>query len=74
MNAARTSTYFHIHLVSDSTGETLNVVADVCLGATILGAAFTTYLYLARPTVHTSANQGRGGRITVSPGSVSGVF
>jgi [pyruvate, water dikinase]-phosphate phosphotransferase / [pyruvate, water dikinase] kinase len=26
MNAARTSTYFHIHLVSDSTGETLNAM------------------------------------------------
>lgn len=26
MSAARTSTYFHIHLVSDSTGETLNAM------------------------------------------------
>jgi regulator of PEP synthase PpsR (kinase-PPPase family) len=26
MNAARTATYFHIHLVSDSTGETLNAM------------------------------------------------
>ena len=31
MTAARFATYFHVHLVSDSTGETLNAMAKaVC--------------------------------------------
>jgi hypothetical protein len=46
-----------------STGQTLNVVSDVFLGATILAAGVTTYLYLTRPSVRASGQ-----------GAVQGIF
>lgn len=42
-----------------STGQTLNVASDVLLGATVVAAAVTTYLYLARPSVPASARTAR---------------
>ena len=53
-----------------STGQTLNVVSDVCLGATILGAAATAYFYFTRPTVPASSATG----VLVLPGGISGRF
>ncbi len=53
-----------------NTGQTLNVVSDVCLGATILGAAATAYFYLTRPTVPASSATG----LLVLPGGISGRF
>lgn len=44
-----------------STGQTLNVVSDVFLGATIIGAAVTTYLYLTRPSVRAVTLSPRSG-------------
>jgi hypothetical protein len=35
--------------------QTLNVVTDILLGMTIIGAGVTTYLYVSRPTVTTEA-------------------
>jgi hypothetical protein len=38
-----------------STGETLNVVTDVCLGGAVAAAAVTTILFAGRPTVESTA-------------------
>ena len=57
-----------------SSGQTLNVVSDVFLGATILGAAATAYFYFTRPTVPASTDQGRATGIVVLPGGVAGRF
>jgi hypothetical protein len=53
-----------------STGQTLNIVSDVCLGATILGAAATAYLYFTRPTVPATPTAG----VLVLPGGILGRF
>jgi hypothetical protein len=57
-----------------TSGQTLNVVSDVCLGVTILGAAATAYLYFTRPTVVAGENPGRSTGIMVLPGGVGGRF
>ncbi|HVY49801.1 MAG TPA: hypothetical protein VHB21_28095 [Minicystis sp.] len=41
-----------------SSGQTLNAVTDVLLGAAIVGAGITTYLYVARPSVAASSGGG----------------
>jgi hypothetical protein len=56
-----------------TSGQTLNVVSDVFLGVTILGAAATAYLYFTRPTVPGGKSPGRTG-IVVLPGGVAGRF
>ena len=40
-----------------SSAQTLNVVTDVLLGLTVIGAGVTTYLYLSRPTVTSATGQ-----------------
>jgi len=47
-----------------SSAQTLNVVTDVLLGLTVIGAGVTTYLYLSRPTVTTSTQTGKAGKRT----------
>jgi hypothetical protein len=49
--------------------QTLNVVTDVLLGLTVVGAAVTTYLYLSRPTV-TSTNAATLTRVLSSQGVI----
>lgn len=53
-----------------STGQTLNVLSDVFLGATILGAAATAYFYFTRPTVPATPTAG----VLVLPGGIAGRF
>ncbi len=38
-----------------SSGQTLNLVTDVCLGAAVIGAVVTTVLFVGRPTVESPA-------------------
>ena len=62
----------HASELRDKT-QTLNVVADVCLGATVVAAAVTTYFYLTRPAVRT-ANRAVSIGIVVGPTGVAGRF
>lgn len=48
-----------------STGETLNLITDVCLGGAVVAAAVTTILFVGRPTVESPAQM--GGRFDVVP-------
>jgi hypothetical protein len=60
-----------------SSGKTLNVVSDVLLVGTIIGAVATVYLYVTRPSVTaTRANVGAQTKPTLSfvPGTLSGTF
>lgn len=60
-----------------SSGQTLNVVSDVLLVGTIIGAAATVYLYVTRPSVQ-KAGQKVGAqskpRLSFVPGTLSGTF
>jgi hypothetical protein len=56
-----------------STGQTLNLASDICLGATIVAAAATAYFYFTRPTVPGSEEK-RSMGLVVSPGGVAGSF
>jgi hypothetical protein len=38
-------------------GQTMNLVSDICLGAAVVAAGVTTYLYFARPTVEVASPQ-----------------
>jgi hypothetical protein len=64
---------FHVSQAQSvkSSGQTLNVLTDVLLGGAIVGAAVTTYLVLARPTVeHSSASAGGGPTATLPTGPI----
>jgi hypothetical protein len=51
-----------------STGETLNVVSDVCLGGAVVAAAITTILFVGRPSVESPADaQAASTRVRVVP-------
>jgi hypothetical protein len=50
-----------------STGETLNVITDVCLGGAVIAAAVTTILFVGRPTVESPAPAQMGERFRVLP-------
>jgi hypothetical protein len=53
-----------------SSGKTLNVVSDVLLVGTIIGAVATVYLYVTRPSVPRSQSVG----LSFVPGTLSGTF
>ncbi len=46
-----------------SRGQTLNAIADGCLGGAVLGAILTSYFVLARPTVDHPAGSGPTGPV-----------
>ena len=54
-----------------STGQTLNVLSDILLVGTLVGAAVTTYLYVTRPTLPSSSAQTYGFTL---PRAISGRF
>ena len=49
----------HVSAANDtrSSGQTLNVITDIFLGAALIGAGVTTYLVLTRPTVERPQTQ-----------------
>jgi hypothetical protein len=55
-----------------SSGKTLNVVSDVLLVGTIIGAAATVYFYVTRPSVPATAGRNTG--LSLVPGMLSGTF
>lgn len=61
-----------------SSGQTLNVVSDVLLVGTIIGAAATVYLYVTRPPAMKAPVMNVGGQTKPSlsfvPGTLSGTF
>lgn len=59
-----------------SSGKTLNVVSDVLLVGTIIGAAATVYLYVTRPSVARVGGETRAPKPSLSlvPGTLSGTF
>lgn len=56
-----------------SSGKTLNVVSDVLLVGTIIGAAATAYLYVTRPAVPSSSRPA-GAAMSFVPGILTGTF
>ena len=55
-----------------ASGQTLNVVSDVCLVGTIIGAAVTAYLYVTRPALPPS--KASAAAFSAFAGGVSGHF
>ncbi len=53
-----------------SSGQTLNIVSDALLGATVVCAIATAYVYFARPSVRVGPTTG----LIVTPGGVFGRF
>ena len=55
-----------------STGETLNLVTDVCLGGAVVAAAVTTILFVGRPKVETAAPTARAVEVVPTAGQGGG--
>lgn len=57
-----------------SSGKTLNVVSDVLLVGTIIGAAATVYLYVTRPAAPSKVGAQTKPTLSFVPGTLSGTF
>jgi hypothetical protein len=55
-----------------STGDTMNIVNDVCVGGTVVGAVVTAVLFFTRPTVTEPASAGKSLQVVPVVGASSG--